>query len=247
MSFADVAEPAGRLVNPKLNEDKDEPGGLYRDLTAYGDVLSPSAMISKGLELAFDFNPVDEAKKLLGGSWEEYAKCAKAWGALGDFCDELAQNIESGNKALDSTWSGNAADSAYVYMSTLAKDVSSMKEGFDELKKQYEVVTEAVWNAAEACGDLLSGILDLALTAAITAAAGASTSFTLVGPVIAAGAIAGEIAAMITLWGRISALITQVQTCVSGSVGVVTGLTHLHDANMVKFPLPGKGYDSPAV
>ncbi|MGW7573992.1 hypothetical protein [Streptomyces sp. NPDC054765] len=247
MSFQDVSEPTSRLVKPQVDGDKEEPGSLYRDLTSYGDALSPSAMISKGLELAFDFNPVDEAKKLLGGNWEEYAQCAKAWGALGNFCADLSENLESGNKALDATWSGNAADSAYTYVDTLAKDISAMKESFDGLKEQYQQVTEAVWHAAEACGDLLSGILDLALVAAITAAAGAATSFTLFGPVIAAGAVAAEVVAMINLWGKLTVLVTEVQSIVSGSVGTVVQLTRFHAANMEKFPLPGKGYDNPAV
>ncbi|MBM4792629.1 hypothetical protein HXP44_11345 [Streptomyces sioyaensis] len=242
-----MAEPTSRLVVPRVDGDKEEPGSVYRDLTSYGDVFSPSAMISKGLELAFDFNPVDEAKKLLGGNWEEYAQCAKAWESLGNFCEDLSKNLESGNKALDATWSGNAADSAYVYVDTLADDVAAMKESFDDLKEQYERVTEAVWHAAEACGDLLGGILDLALMAAITAAAGASTSFTLFGPVIAAGAVAGEVVEMINLWGKLTTLIAEVQSVVSGSVGTVVQLTRFHAANMQKFPLPGSGYDNPAV
>ncbi|MFE7272663.1 hypothetical protein [Streptomyces sp. NPDC057623] len=245
MGFQDVADPAERLKAPEVDADKDEPGTLYRDLTSYGDVFSPSALASWVFEKFLGVNPVDEAKNALGGNWEEYAQCAKAWNALGLFCDDLAKNLESGNSSLDVTWSGNAADAAYVYMDTLAKEIAAMKGSFEQLKEQYEIVTDGVWNAAEASGDLLSGMLDLAIVIGITMAAGASTSWTVFGPVIAAGAVAGEIVAMINLWTRLTTVIMEVGTIVSGATAAVEQIGHLHQANVIKFPLPGKGYDHP--
>jgi hypothetical protein len=245
VGFQDVADPAERLKAPEVDGDKDEPSTLYRDLTSYGDVFSPSALASWIFEKFLGVNPVDEAKNALGGNWEEYAQCAKAWNALGLFCDDIAKNLESGNRSLDVTWSGNAADAAYVYMDTLAKDIAAMKGSFEQLKEQYEIVTDGVWNAAEASGDLLSGMLDLAIVIGITMAAGASTSWTVVGPVIAAGAVAGEIVAMINLWTRLTTVIMEVGTIVSGATAAVEQIGHLHQANMIKFPLPGKGYDHP--
>ena len=246
MGFEDVADPVERLKKPQVG-DNDEPSTPYRDLTSYGDVFSPSAIADWACGKFLGFHPVDEAKHALGGNWEEYAQCAKAWRALGSFCDDLAKNLESGNKSLDLTWSGNAADSAYVYMGTLAKDIAAMKGSFDKLGEQYEIVTDGVWNAAEACGDLLSQILDLAAVIGITAAAGASTSWTVFGPVVAAGAIAAEVVEMINLWGKLTTVITEVGTVVSGATAMVEEIGHLHQANMIKFPLPGKGYDHPGV
>ena len=246
MGFEDVADPAERLKKPQVG-DKDEPSMPYRDLTSYGDVFSPSALANWAFKKFLGIDPMDEAKHALGGNWEEYAECAKAWHALGLFCDDLARNLESGNDSLDVTWSGNAADSAYVYMGTLAKDIAAMKGTFEQLKDQYETVTDGVWNAAEACGDLLSQMLDLALVIGITMAAGASTSWTIFGPVVAAGAVAGEVVAMINLWGRLTTVITEVGTIVSTATAVVEQVSYLHQANMLKFPLPGKGYDHPGV
>ncbi|MER5947728.1 hypothetical protein ABT127_16870 [Streptomyces sp. NPDC001904] len=246
MSFEDVAEPTKNLTKIKVG-DSDEPTSQYRELTSYGDILSPSAIVSKGLEFAFDFNPVDEAKQAIAGNWEEYAECAKAWAGLNEFCTDLASNIRAGNKGLDSAWSGNTADSAYVYLESLAKDVEALGATFDELKDNYEVVTDGVWHAAEACGDLLNGILDTALLVGITAAAGASTSFTLVGPVIAGGAIAGEVAAMMTMYARITTVITEVQTMTSAAVAAVEQISRLGQSSFTKYPLPEKGYDNPAV
>ncbi|WP_310726525.1 hypothetical protein [Streptomyces sp. N2A] len=246
MGFADVAEPTSRLVAPHVDADKEEPeGGVVKDLLSFGDVLSPSWLISKGLELAFDFNPVDEAKKLIAGDWVEYAQCAKAWKAMGDFCEDLSKNIAAGNKALDSSWSGNAADAAYIYFETLARDLDQMKESFVALKENYEKTYEEVWNAAEACGDLLSGILDTAALVGLTALAGASTSFTLFGPVIAAGAVAGEIIAMINMWSKLTTTISALQTAINGSVGIVSGISASIESKTINFPVPGRAYDSP--
>ncbi|MFE4575247.1 hypothetical protein [Streptomyces chartreusis] len=247
MGFEDVADPAERLKAPQVDGDKDEPSTPYRDLTSYGDVFSPSAIASWIFEKFLGVNPVDEAKSALGGNWEEYAQCAKAWAALGLFCDDLAKNLESGNKSLDVTWSGNAADAAYVYMETLAKDIAAMKSSFEQLQEQYEIVTDGVWSAAEAAGDLLGGMLDLAILIGITMAAGVSTSWTLLGPVVAAGAVAGEIVAMINLWSRLTTLITEVGMLVSAATAAVEQIGHLHRANMIKFPLPGAGYNHPGV
>ncbi|MFG2224037.1 hypothetical protein [Streptomyces sp. NPDC048644] len=197
------------------------------------------------MEIAFDFNPVDEAKKLIAGDWVEYAQCAKAWKALGDFCEDLSQNIKTGNKALDSSWNGNAADAAYIYFDTLAKDLAEMKESFVALQKNYEKTYQEVWNAAEACGDLLSGILDTAAMVGLTALAGASTSFTLFGPAIAAGAVAGEVIAMINMWSKLTTTISALQTAINGSVGIVSGITASIESKTIAFPLPGSAYNSP--
>ncbi|MEV6173937.1 hypothetical protein AB0L99_37705 [Streptomyces sp. NPDC051954] len=247
MAFEDVADPAERLKTPEVDGDKEEPSTPYRDLTSYGDVFSPSALASWVFEKFLGVNPMDEAKNALGGNWEEYAQCAKAWHSLGLFCDDLARNLESGNKSLDVSWSGNAADAAYVYMGTLAKDIAALQGSFEQLKEQYETVTDGVWNAAEACGDLLSGMLDLAIVIGLTMAAGASTSWTLLGPVVAAGAVAGEVVAMINLWSRLTTVITEVGIVVSAATASVEQIGHLHQANMIKFPLPGSGYDHPGV
>ncbi|MGW1372695.1 hypothetical protein ACWD6P_00220 [Streptomyces sp. NPDC002446] len=246
MTFADVAKPTGRLVAPKVDDDKEEPeGGIVKDLLSFGDVLSPSWVISKGLEFAFDFNPVDEAKKLIAGDWAEYAQCAKAWKALGNFCEDLAENIKAGSTALDKSWNGNAADAAYIYFETLSKDIADMKDSFAALEENYEKTSEAVWNAAEACGDLLQGILDTAAIVGLTALAGASTSFTLFGPAIAAGAVAAEVIAMINMWSKLTTVISELQTAINGSVALVTGISSSIENKAIKFPLPGKAYDSP--
>lgn len=231
-----------------MDPEKNQPdGGPVKAFLETGNLLSPSWVISKGLELAFDFNPVDEAKKLLAGDWEKYAECAQAWACLGDFCESLASNLRAGNKAMDASWNGNAGDAAYLYFKRLADDIEDLKTSFDSLKDKYDDVYQAVWYAAEAAGDLLSGILDLAAVVGLTAAAGASTSFTLFGPVVAAGAIAAEITAMINMWSKLTATIATVQTSVSGTMGVSVGLTQLARTSMVSFPLPGRGYDHPEV
>ncbi|MFJ9410536.1 hypothetical protein [Streptomyces sp. NPDC101393] len=246
MGFTDVTKPTSRLVPPGVDADKEEPdGGVVKDLLSFGDVISPSWLISKGLELAFDFNPVDEAKKLIAGDWVEYAQCAKAWKALGDFCEDLSENIRTGNKSLDNSWNGNAADAAYIYFDTLAKDIDEMKASFTSLQKNYEKTYEEVWNAAEACGDLLSGILDTAAVVGLTALAGASTSFTLFGPVVAAGAVAAEIVAMINMWSKLTTTIAALQTSINGAVGIVCGVSASIENKAIKFPIPGKAYDSP--
>lgn len=52
---------------------------------------------------------------------------------------------------------------------------------------------------------------------------------------------------MINLWGRLTTVITEVGTIVSTATAVVEQVSYLHQANMLKFPLPGKGYDHPGV
>ena len=248
MVFMDVTSPTARLVPPVVDTDKDEPeGGVVKDLLSFGNGLSPSWVVSKGLEYAFDFNPCDEAKKLIAGDWVEYEQCVKAWKSMADFCEDLADNIKAGNSALDKSWNGNAADAAYIYFEKLSQDIAEMKDSFADLKENYEKTAESVWNAAEACGDLLQAILDTAAVVGLTALAGASTSFTLFGPVIAAGAIAGEIVAMINMWSRLTMVISQLQTAINGSVGLVSGISSSIESKVINFPLPGKAYDSPVV
>ncbi|MFF8789567.1 hypothetical protein [Streptomyces sp. NPDC015125] len=57
---------------------------------------------------------------------------------MGDFYEDLAENIKAGNTTLDKSWNAKAADAAYIYFETLSKGIEEMKNTFVDLKENHE-------------------------------------------------------------------------------------------------------------
>ncbi|MGP4002261.1 WXG100 family type VII secretion target [Streptomyces sp. 8N706] len=244
--FADTAEPTKFLTPPKPPEEFSQ-GFLLDTFNDASDLMSPTYWITEAYNMIFGFNPLDEVIQWFSGDWESFVKCAELWENIGKACEAVADNLKSGNSSLDSTWNGNAADSAYVYFDELAKKLSGQKESYDSLAETYKHLAHAAYSTAEAIKGYISGIIDGLIIVGIEMAAGTLLSWTGVGAAVGYGLAALEIANILKLWGQATSAFGNAQGMVNGAVGVVETIGATIHGTFNNFPVPGGAYDHRAV
>src|SRR3712207_5288788 len=99
----------------------------------------------------------------------------------------------------------------------------------------------------EALGGVIKGLVDAAIIAGISAAAGTATSASGIGAVVGYSVAAAEVAYMLKLWGEATKLFQHLSAVVFAFRSALAG--HLSDLSAVQLPaLPGgAGYDHPLV
>ncbi|MGW3099958.1 hypothetical protein ACWDCC_41705 [Streptomyces sp. NPDC001102] len=246
MSFTDAVEPVGRLKAPSSPEEFSQ-GVIGDSVETVSDFLSPSEWVLGVIEFALGVNPLEQAISWFTGEWESYVRCAEMWRNTGRFTQDLATNLRSGNRELDAGWSGNAADSAYVYFDELAKRIDSLDEHFQDLRASYMDVGRAIARGAELIKGVLEQLADQALILEIELTAGTALAETGVGLVAGYGAAVLEIAEMVRTWGRATEAYSAVQDAIDEAT-VAGGLAVGGLGVALKdFPEPGRSYDNPAV
>ncbi|MEU6576990.1 hypothetical protein [Streptomyces sp. NPDC046805] len=246
MSFTDRVEPVHNLKAPQT-PDEFSKGIIGDSVSTVSDFLSPSEWVLGTIEFVFGFNPLEEAISWFTGDWESYVKCGEMWANTGALTKDIAANLQSGNRELDATWDGNAADAAYVYFDELAKKIGSLDADLKELQGYYKDVGLAVARGADLVKGLLEQLADEAIIAEAELAAGTLLAETGVGAVMGYAAAALEIAEMIKTWGRITEAYSAAQQAVDVATtagGLVVGRLGIA---LKSFPEPGKSYDNPAV
>ncbi|MGW2597283.1 hypothetical protein [Streptomyces klenkii] len=240
--FTDVAEPAACLVPPAAPADYVDP---LEPFNAVADFFSPNQWLLKMAELMTGTDPVKWAGEKLSGDWEAYAECASAWHAMGRACDGIARNLRSGGVRVDASWDGNAAGSAAHYFAALAGNLDEFHRSLDAMGSEYRALAWSVTSTAAAVADCLTAMLDALITVAIEAAASAATG----GGAAAMAAALGtqELLTILREWERMNEFLSTAQTLMhAGSAALArTGAEVLTGINA--FPLPGTGYDHPAV
>ncbi|MGW7515605.1 hypothetical protein ACWGJ2_08420 [Streptomyces sp. NPDC054796] len=243
--FRDTTEPTSRLTPPKPPDEFSR--GALDTFNDVSDALSPSAWVLEVYEIAFGFNPVDEIVNCFSGDWESFGRCADAWKNLGKMCGDISTNLGSGNREIDASWHGNAADSAYLYFESLRGKVDDYDHPLSELSAQYLSITHAVYSGAEAAKGVLLALVDDAIITAILLAEGSLLSWTGVGAAVGYGVASVHIARLIEHWGQLTKIIAKAQNAVNGSVFLIQGSSSALASQLTDFPVPGTAYDHPAV
>ncbi|MFG2192539.1 hypothetical protein [Streptomyces sp. NPDC048639] len=244
-AFPDKVEPTSFMTPPKPPEEFSQ-GLLLDTFNDASDLMSPTYWITEAYNMIFGFNPLDEVIQWFAGDWESFAKCAELWTKLGKAFEGVASNLAAGNTTLDGTWSGNAADAAFVYFEGLIKNLNEAKDTLDSLCTEYGQLAHAAYSSAEAIKGVIGGIIDGLLIVALEMAAGTLLSWTGVGAAVGYGLAALEIANILRLWGQATAMFAKAQAIVNGGVGVIEALGTTIYHSSVTFPAPGKTYDHPA-
>lgn len=111
-------------------------------MTATDDFLetvSPGAQILHLLADVIGWNPVEKVTGKVIGDWEAFGRCANVFDKLGEFDKSVSLNIGSGNRELDASWDGNAADAAWIFFDRLSITVGSQQKPLHDLAEQYKV------------------------------------------------------------------------------------------------------------
>ncbi|MGW8380913.1 hypothetical protein [Streptomyces sp. ODS28] len=243
MGFNEVADPTAHLTTP---DEPEEAINVFQPVDDAGEAFTPGVWLNEVYGMVFGYDPVERAQEFLAGDWKSYARCGAAWGRLGAACQDLSQNISTGNSSLDATWDGNAADAAFVYFKTIAERCDGLKSELDSLQNAYESISQAVSVSSELAATGLSQIEDSATVVAISAAAGELTSWTGWGAAVGYGIAAVEILRMVKLWGDVTGAIGTAESVAQTTVLGITLTSKGVADTFHNFPLPGDPYNHPA-
>lgn len=236
--FADLRQVTDRLTPPP--EPDNPPNSL-----GWMDYLSPTSWAMKGFDIVLGFDPIGWLQERFAGDWEALASMEPVLGNAACALHDLALNVQSGATTLHPLWQGNAGDAAYRYFTDLATAVTALEAPLKEMGREYRVMADAVWSANEALGGIIKSLIDAAIIAGVSAAAGTATAATGAGAVIGYGVAAFEVANMLRLWGEATRLYQAASAAVLAFRSALD--RNLSDLATIVLPaLPGgTGYDHP--
>ncbi|MBB1245204.1 hypothetical protein GL263_16725 [Streptomyces durbertensis] len=214
------------------------------------DLGSPSAMVNEAIKLIFNFDPFGEALKWVGGNWDSFAECAEAWKNVGTCCSDIAENVDTGNAALATTWQGNSANTAWSYFDEMTNKIAEIEKGLNSLGEHYLSIARMILGFMELAKEGLVWICDRAVIWLVQVLAAKATAATVVGGPAAAAqfALAAlHLVQIIRRWGELVEQFNNTMRMLNGllaAAGAVSAATF----NSVKdFPEVRSGYDHQAV
>ncbi|MFF7229483.1 hypothetical protein [Streptomyces sioyaensis] len=256
-NFSDVSSPTDALKATDVDQNYfQEWGGefMLNPVSKLGGSLldfgSPTGIVAEGLKFAGIIDIFDKPVQWLSGDWEGYMKSSEAWGNLATFCEEVAENILWGNRTLDETWNGNAAETAWRYFHEISQKLRNAAEAFKSLQGQYAQIARTVYSAAELVkGIIVTGCdyaVQIILFNVAAAAALASVYGSAAAPALEALAMQRVIAAM-AKYTELLEILEKVATGVHAITGAVFAASAGLFSQVKDFPRPGSGYNNQAV
>ncbi|MFI0351768.1 hypothetical protein [Actinomadura sp. 9N407] len=249
--FKDGVDPQSKLT-PPVAPEMSPVTKLLKNPFGVLDYFSPTNAVLEVWKLLGFTDPIDEYVKVLGGDWEAVHKAGTAMINIADCIGAISSNIDYGNRSLDESWHGRAADASFQYFSTLHAILNRQATEFKQLGQGYRQVAEAMWQLADTGGSLIKGMIDTAVIVALaasTAGAGVAAAETGVGAivaVIASGTCAWEI---FVLWQKYTKL-TALLNVGASTWNIIRGLGNMALAQKSlprELGLPASAYSHPAL
>lgn len=212
-SFRESREPADRL-KPADAPDHDHPFSFL-------DYLSISDWTLKAFEAAIGFNPLDYLVEKLAGDWEAFGKAGRALSNSADALHDLAYNVQGGDIALRSFWTGNAASAADYYFTRLSSKSDDIVDPLRVASKEYESLSVGIWNSSQYLSGAVKNMIDNAVIAGIAFAAGTITIESGIGPIIGYSGGAFALAMVIIEWNAALEVMTDIYNRVQLCVGII--------------------------
>ncbi|MFG2092888.1 hypothetical protein [Streptomyces sp. NPDC048612] len=255
--FTDRSSSTDRLKSTDVDENYfQEWGGefMLNPVSKAGGTLldfgSPTGIVTEALKFAGIVDVFDKPVQALGGDWEGYLKASVAWGNIANFCEDVADNIQWGNRSLDESWHGNAAETAWRYFHEIGQKLKGAAESFRSLQQHYDQIARMVYSAAELTKGVIVMICDLAVQAILfniaMAAALASVYGSAAAPVLEALAMSRVMAAL-KKYTEMLMILEKLVTGVHAVIGLVFAASAGLCSQVKDFPRPGSGYDHQAV
>ncbi|WP_435209717.1 hypothetical protein [Streptomyces sp. bgisy034] len=251
-----VAEYLARQVQERkdgLIGDRAKAIGEGNALAVLGtalDLVSPTTLANEAVKFFLNIDVFGEVAKKFAGDWGAYETVADTWSRLGDFFTAVGDNVSSGNNLLSTTWSGNAAETAWDYFNILAQKLTESAPVYDTLSESYQEVAGHIAELAEGVKAAMIMIFDLAIMAQIEMAASVAAASTGVGLILTglgAAAVAAKVAMMLDKWSDIINMFTAGYIAINAIFGVVGNAVDGQLDSVQSFPLPGGAYDHQAV
>jgi len=212
-SFNDRFDPSDRLTG-SMDVEYSHPLGFM-------DNLSVSHWALVGFDAVFGFNPLERITSEVVGDWQAVAQSGVAFGHAAQAVHDIGYNLQGGAIALRGGWEGAAAEQAYAHFSRTASSLAELQDPFAEMSAELGEIAHGVWSSCEALSGIVKMLLDKAIIAGISAAAGTATATSGIGPVIGYGVAALQVVDMLRLWGQATKMISNLYTAVQGALGVI--------------------------
>lgn len=201
--FTDLCEPTERYTPPGdySADHAYEPQlvdmfsvtSLFRD--AIWGITSIAAQLGM-IDRPYDV--MESIVKPISGDWAGLRACADVYDNVGSALGDMAKNVQWSGQRLGDVWTGNAADSAEVYLFALAKSLADAEAPFHELAEQYKMASEGAAELGKIVGGLLCDLVDAVLYFIAAAEGAGASASTIVGiPLAVVIADAGLVAEII--------------------------------------------------
>ena len=237
-----MTDPTTYLAAPGA-PDESISNGFVNPLDAF-NYVSPSAWINDIIERASGIDIFGYATDALTGEWDALYKFGDALESLARFMQEVRIEVQAGADAMDSGWSGNAADAAANYFTSLAVATSSQQTALYEAAKGYHEAARGAWQLSGQLGNLLQAAADEAILLGIAAGAGTATMETGIGPVIGYSMAAYQAVQIAKIVNRASQIINTAGTAILAAFGggmLIAG----EGGDLSAVPLPAAPYVAP--
>jgi uncharacterized protein YukE len=234
-----MTSPAAELVEPLPKELVPD---LVNQLLSFPDLISPTHWMLWAIETVCGVNPAKWAAEQLVGDWQSISTAGSALANLANFNGALMKALDEGSDRMLGDWQGNAAQACNQYFDGLSAALREQMAALDAVAEQFHRVAQGINTTASLMASLLEMLADALLALALEAAAGAASTPTVVGPVLAGAAAAFTLTKAMGVWGEIinahskAWMLVQLffGTC-AGYLGALKGMENV--------PLPAGAYD----
>lgn len=234
-------EPVDELVAPVATDPVPD---LVEQILGGAQYISPSYWLGWVAEQVTGTNPWQWIADQYGGDWASVQRGGVALKHLGEFGVGYGTAVTGGMEGLAHSWTGVAADAAGTYFTGFGTAVKGQKVDLDAMGAQLITTATGMYETANAIKGLWETLLDLLIAMAAEAAAAAASSWSIVGPIIAAAAFALTLTKALKVWGQVLTAHTAAWNAVQGLTGLLAGyLSGLHDLDA--HALPAGSYDHP--
>jgi hypothetical protein len=206
--------------------------------------LSPSAWVNDIIAKTTGIDIFGYATDAFTGEWDALYKFGDALANLAPCLQQIGIDIQRGMLALDQTWDGNAADSAYMYFSNLAAAVSGQQAAFVQAAEGYHRAAKGAWQLSNQLGNILQAVADKAILLGVSAAIGTATAETGIGAVVGYGMAAYQAVELLNLVNEASTIINTAGSVIMAAMG--GGMDAFSQgADFSAVPLPSTPYTQP--
>ncbi|QGN48614.1 hypothetical protein GKC29_18465 [Micromonospora sp. WMMC415] len=217
--FADVAEPAARLVPPNYAT-----GIEMFKINPLADLVSPAAWVRQVSVWLFGHDPFEGWGQAFSGDWDSYIYCAAAWRIIGNALDDIGRNLIAGTADVPTVWRGNAAEAEQEYQLTLGSATCALHPLCDQYGTLYSQAAEAAKHLYSVVTGLIGKLIDVLIIINAAAAVGTATIETGVGAVAGYGVAAYYAWQAYDLYNEISTFYGNAEAtfkAIAGSIAMV--------------------------
>ncbi|MGW5573336.1 hypothetical protein ACWEVD_19255 [Nocardia thailandica] len=251
--MSETTYPVEKLAEPESSD----PIHDYVELVISGNGTSLTYHLNNLIAMATSpfvagggFNCISTITNNLTGDWVALQKSADAIAKLADYNQAFHASIDAAMANAETSWRGNAAESARTYFSSLTAALDGQAEAMGKVAEEIKAYALASYGMANGIADLVQTLGDLAIEWAVTQAAAIASASSVVGAGAAAALEAVAAALAVYMASRVVTIIGKLGHMVNASEALVAvmsgGISAAADASQIP-ALPAGSYDHPGV